>query len=162
MTQMGNQGHGGEGIRVLREYLEAGAIGTVLETHSWQDQVYGTRRREPNKPVPSWVHWDEWLGPAAYREYRDGLHPAPGWYQWKDFGTGLLACVGAHVMDPVHWCLQLRYPSRVTALEQQGETPEVWGTLNTLLVPVPAARPAAVASLLVRWCPGEQGSPYQR
>ena len=25
MTQMGNQGHGGNGIRLLREYLEAGA-----------------------------------------------------------------------------------------------------------------------------------------
>ncbi len=47
MTQMGNQGHAGEGIRVLREYLEAGAIGTIRETHTWQDQVYGGRTARP-------------------------------------------------------------------------------------------------------------------
>ena len=43
MTQMGNQGHAGEGIRVLREYLEAGAIGTVLETHASVSQIYAAR-----------------------------------------------------------------------------------------------------------------------
>ena len=41
MTQMGNQGHASESIRVLREYLEAGAIGTVRETHTWTSQYYG-------------------------------------------------------------------------------------------------------------------------
>jgi hypothetical protein len=141
MTQMGNQGHAGDGIRLLREYIEAGAIGAVLETHSWQDQVYGTRTRHPNKPVPPGVHWNEWLGPRPYVEYRDGLHPSvasgEGWYQWMEYGTGLLACVGAHVMDPPHWALQLTYPSSCVALEQEGQTAEVWGTLNTLLYEFP-------------------------
>ena len=76
MTQMGNQGHAGDGIRLLREYLEAGAIGTVTEVHSWQDQRYGTRIRHPDSPVPPGVHWDEWLGPTPKIPYRDGLHPS--------------------------------------------------------------------------------------
>jgi predicted dehydrogenase len=137
MTQMGNQGHAGEGIRVLREYLEAGAIGNILETHTWQDQVYGGRTRGQNRPVPPGVHWDEWIGPGAWTEYRDGLHPSPGWYQWQDYGTGLLACVGSHTFDAVHWGLQLKYPTSCVALEQEGDTPGVWGTLNTLLYEFP-------------------------
>ena len=137
MTQMGNQGHAGEGIRVLREYLEAGAIGAVLETHTWQNQVYGGRVRAAEKPVPAGVHWDEWIGPGAWTDYRDGLHPSPGWYQWMDYGTGLLACVGAHTFDAVHWGLQLKYPTSCVALEQEGDTPGVWGTLNTLLYEFP-------------------------
>ncbi|MDQ4080927.1 MAG: Gfo/Idh/MocA family oxidoreductase, partial [Gemmatimonadota bacterium] len=32
-TQMGNQGHAGPGTRNLREWIEAGAIGTVREIH---------------------------------------------------------------------------------------------------------------------------------
>lgn len=137
MTQMGNQGHAGEGIRVLREYLEAGAIGTVLETHTWQDQVYGPRTRGVNRPVPQGLHWDEWIGPGAFCDYRDGLHPSPGWYQWMDYGTGLLACVGAHTFDAVFWGLQLKHPSSCVALEQEGRTPDVWPTLNTLLYEFP-------------------------
>ena len=49
MTQMGNQGHAGESIRVLREYLEAGAIGTVLETHTWTSQYYGDKVRQTRR-----------------------------------------------------------------------------------------------------------------
>jgi predicted dehydrogenase len=137
MTQMGNQGHAGEGIRVLREYLEAGAVGNILETHTWQDQVYSGRTRGQNRPVPPGLHWDEWIGPGAFCEYRDGLHPSPGWYQWMDYGTGLLACVGTHTFDAVHWGLQLKYPTSVVALEQEGRTPDVWPTLNTLLYEFP-------------------------
>ena len=156
MTQMGNQGHAGEGIRVLREYLEAGAIGTVLETHSWQDQCYGGRKREPNAPVPPGLHWDEWIGPGAYCEYRGGLHPSYGWYQWQDYGTGLLACVGTHTFDAVHWGLQLKYPTSVEALEQESDTPGVWPTLNTLLYEFP--RPG-LPPLPAYWYDGNRRDP---
>ena len=49
MTQMGNQGHAGESIRALREYLEAGAIGTVLETHTWTSQYYANKVRQTRR-----------------------------------------------------------------------------------------------------------------
>ena len=148
MTQMGNQGHGGNGIRLLREYLEAGAIGTVSEVHCWQDQRYGTRVRHPDKPVPPGVHWDQWLGPTPKIPYRDGLHPSvggqnddtgvgEGWYQLKPYGTGLLLCVGAHVCDPPHWALQLKYPSSCECLETEGQTPDSWGSINRLVFEFP-------------------------
>ena len=53
MTQMGNQGHAGESIRVLREYLEAGAIGTVRETHTFVSQYYADQVRQADKPAPT-------------------------------------------------------------------------------------------------------------
>ena len=137
MTQMGNQGHATDGIRLVREYIESGIIGTVTETHSWQTQVYGTRTHYPNVPQPEWVNWDAWLGPTPYTPYRQGLHQAPGWYQMKTYGTGLLLCVGAHTNDSPHWALQLKYPSSVTCLEQEGQVADVWGELNTLLFEYP-------------------------
>lgn len=33
VTQMGNNGHAGEGLRLTREWIRAGAIGTVREVH---------------------------------------------------------------------------------------------------------------------------------
>jgi hypothetical protein len=35
VTQMGNNGHAGEGLRLTREWLQAGAIGPVREVHCW-------------------------------------------------------------------------------------------------------------------------------
>ena len=72
MTQMGNQGHAGESIRVLREYLEAGAIGTVLETHSWQNQVYGGRTRRRKRRCPPAYTGTSGSAPAS------GPSTAPG------------------------------------------------------------------------------------
>ena len=34
-TQMGNQGHAAEAMRLLKEWIEAGAIGTVREVEAW-------------------------------------------------------------------------------------------------------------------------------
>jgi predicted dehydrogenase len=38
VTQMGNQGHAAEGVRKLREWIEAGLIGTVREVHFWTNR----------------------------------------------------------------------------------------------------------------------------
>ena len=75
LTQMGNQGHCSETFRRACEDLWAGAVGNVTETHSLLGRNFGgTGGRPETKPVPAGVHWDEWLGPAPYRDYHDGLH----------------------------------------------------------------------------------------
>jgi predicted dehydrogenase len=38
VTQMGNQGHSGEGTRRIRDYIRAGVIGPVREVHVWTDR----------------------------------------------------------------------------------------------------------------------------
>ena len=139
-TQMGNQGHASESIRVLREYLEAGAIGAVLETHTWVSQYYGDAVRQPDSPVPNGVHWDEWIGPGPWCNYRRGMHPGgglPAWYIWKDYGTGLMPCVGVHAFDAVHWGLQLQYPTSVEVLGLEEASPGVWPTFSTLCYEFP-------------------------
>ena len=136
MTQMGNQGHAGESIRVLREYLEAGAIGSVRETHTWTSQYYGNKVRRPDEPAPAGLHWDEWIGPGPWCNYRGDLHPN-AWYYWKDYGTGLLPCVGVHAFDAVHWGLQLKYPASVTVVEQEESNPGVWPAFTTLCYEFP-------------------------
>lgn len=138
VTQMGNQGHAFESLRRLCEYLQAGAIGTVRETHSWQGWVYGTRNRLPEEPIPAGLHWDEWLGPAPVRPFHKDIHPNPGWLGWWDFGTSMLGGMGPHVLDPVWYCLKLGHPTTVEAIEQAGGTAESYPTRNTLRYDFPA------------------------
>lgn len=95
-TQMGNQGYCDDGIRRVAEYIAAGAIGNVVETHTILGRNFGgTGGRPQSKPVPANLHWDEWLGPAAFREYHDGLHPF-SWRDWREFGTGTIGDMACH------------------------------------------------------------------
>ena len=53
---MGNNGHAGEGLRLTREWIQAGAIGPVREIHCWSDRPGKWRSRitkGPPRPRPS-------------------------------------------------------------------------------------------------------------
>jgi hypothetical protein len=138
ITQMGNQGHSGEGIRRLREYIEAGAIGNVTETFSWAPTGRGgVGGRLPSKPVPAGLHWEEWIGPAPYRDYHDDLHPKE-WRTWWDFGCGSSGDWGCHNLDGVFTALKLGYPTSAEAMAQVGGSQERFPTLNTIRWEFPA------------------------
>lgn len=131
-TQMGNQGHSSEQIRMLCEWIVDGAIGKVTEVHAWSDRPVGGRpwsdfpimaRPKDTPPVPSTLDWDLWLGPAQYRPYHPIYCPMT-WRGWWDFGTGALGDMGCHILDPAFWALKLGHPSSVQATTTHWE-PEV-------------------------------------
>jgi len=114
-TQMGNQGHAGEGTRQIREWVEAGAIGTVREVQLWTNRPIWPQAIE--RPLeeyytPPWIDWDLWLGPAPARPYHPAYAPFK-WRGWWDFGTGALGDIACHAMDASFWALDLGYPTRI-------------------------------------------------
>jgi hypothetical protein len=120
---MGNQGHSYESIRVLKEWLDAGAIGNVTEVHAWTDRPVGgdpwsdfaVRARPTETPsVPETLDWDRWLGPAPLRPYSPEYLPLK-WRAWLDFGTGPLGDMGCHIIDPAFWTLDLGAPQTIEA-----------------------------------------------
>jgi predicted dehydrogenase len=118
-TQMGNQGHSGEGIRLLCEWVWDGAIGKIREAHAWTNrpvwpQGLEVDRPEETPPVPPGLDWDLWLGPARVRPFHPTYHPAK-WRAWCDFGTGALGDMACHIVDPLFWALKLKYPVSVEA-----------------------------------------------
>jgi predicted dehydrogenase len=124
-TQMGIQGHSGEGIRLIREWIADGAIGEVREVdawctlsyypwgHAWWSSRWG-RRPKDTPPPPKTLDWDLWLGPAPARPYHPAYHPKV-WRCWWDFGVGMMGDRGTHTLDPVVWALGLGPPSSVEA-----------------------------------------------
>jgi predicted dehydrogenase len=121
-TQMGNQGHSGDGYRVLCEYIWGGAIGDVTEVYHWSDCSNGgfTDKFAP-KAAPANLNWDAWIGPAPYREFHDELHPH-SWHGWHDFGGGALGNRGCHIMDGAHWALKLGGPCAIELEDANGGT----------------------------------------
>jgi predicted dehydrogenase len=151
-TMMGNQGHCDEGYRRLCEYLWAGAIGDVLETHSWSGFVNGgAGGRPPAKPIPAGLHWDQWLGPAPYRDYHEGLHPAYWRYYW-DFGTGGLGDWGCHNLDGAFWALKPAGPLTVECLGTIGGSQEKYPQASRIRWNVPARQ--GLPAVQVYWYDG--------
>lgn len=127
ITQMGNQGHAGEGCRLLREWVQAGVLGEVREVVSWTNRPFFPPWREPvgsfKAPdhskfvpvVPKKLNWDAWLSVASPRPYDPAYAPWK-WRGWWDFGTGAFGDVACHIMDGAYWALDLGAPTAVEAM----------------------------------------------
>jgi len=151
VTQMGNQGHAGDGLRLYREYIDAGAIGKVKEVHVWSDRA-GTPERawwpqgitapQDSEPVPETLDWDLWLGPAKWRPHNSAYAPFK-WRGWWDFGCGALGDMAVHNADPAFFALELDAPTAVEAetSEVNNDTFPKWNIIHYYF-PAKGARPA--------------------
>jgi predicted dehydrogenase len=125
-TQMGNQGHSGDGVRDLAEMVWAGAIGEVREVHVWTDRPAGRwphgnpKTPPPGEPVPANLDWDLWLGAAPQREYNP-LYAPFKWRGWWDFGCGALGDMACHIMDPAFFAMKLDQAKTFTVEPVQQE-----------------------------------------
>jgi len=119
ITQLGNQGHSFDSMRVLREWIEAGAIGTVREVHAMCKSDYSRINQleavKQGQPVPATLDWNLWLGPAQFRPYHSTYVPGK-WRSWRAFGTGVIGDWTCHVIDPVFWTLDLGAPTHIQAV----------------------------------------------
>lgn len=144
VTQMGNQGHAGDGCRRLREWVQAGVLGEVREVYSWTDRpgdwwppVKGRPDHAKGGPsVPATLNWDAWLGVAPQRPYDPAYTPV-NWRGWWEFGTGSLGDVGCHIMDGAYWALDLGAPDAVEAMVA-GATAEGVATASVVTFHFPA------------------------
>jgi len=120
VTQLGNQGHSFDHIRMFCEWIWDGAIGKVTEVHARCGSNYSKIRRleEVAKAgevaVPDMLDWDLWLGPAQHRPYHRAYLPGQ-WRGWMPFGCGVIGDWVCHVVDPVFWALKLGAPTSVQA-----------------------------------------------
>jgi predicted dehydrogenase len=130
-TQMGNQGHSTEDIRLMVEWIRDGAIGPVREVHAWtgagkDSLIERVTRPEGTPQVPAGLDWQRWLGPVESRPYHPEYFPY-NWRGWWAFGNGALGDMGCHNIDAAFWALDLRYPESVeaSAVELNDETAPV-------------------------------------
>ncbi len=152
VTQMGNQGNSGEGIRQICEWIWAGVIGDVTEVYTWTNRPVwpqGLVRPAETPPVPATLDWDLWLGTAPYRPYHPAYLPF-SWRGWWDFGTGALGDMACHIVDPVFKALKLGYPESVEA--SASVFVENWSPIDNL--------ESAPNSSMIRFkFPGRDGMP---
>ena len=89
VTQMGNQGHAGEGCRLLKEWVRAGVLGEVRNVVSWTNRpgkFWPHVKEMPDHSkfipvIPSTLNWDAWLNIARERPY-DPAYAPQNWRGW--------------------------------------------------------------------------------
>jgi len=160
VTQMGNQGHAGNGLRLYYEFIKDGAIGTVKEVHVWTDRAgvpggrawwpQGVGRPSGTPPVPETLDWDLWLGPAPMRPYHPDYVP----FTWRgrfDYGCGALGDMAVHNADPAFFALDLGAPTAAEAASSpvNNETFPKWSII-TYYFPAKGKRPAVT----MKWYDG--------
>ncbi len=156
-TQMGNQGHSGEGIRQTCEWIWDGAIGEIREVHAWSDVGGWADGEKPKEtpPVPPDFDWELWLGPALDRPYSPAYAPY-NWRGWWDFGTGAIGDMACHNLDPAFWALHLKHAESVEALSTE-VGPETVSDDSTVRYEFPAQR--SMPPVTVTWYDGPRRPP---
>jgi predicted dehydrogenase len=120
-TQTGNQRMNSEGRQLAVEVLSKDMLGPAITAHVWTGSSRG--KAEPITkpapvPVPDWLDWDLWLGPAEKQAYHEKIVPS-FWRSWWDFGSAGLGDWGVHLLDVVMYS----YPELTSPVTVRTETP---------------------------------------
>lgn len=117
VTQMGNQGGSGNGVRKAKEIFDAGLIGDVHTAHAWTNRPVwpqGIPTPTGQHEIPKELDWDLWLGTAPKIDFNPAYLPF-NWRGWWAYGTGALGDMACHIMDPIYRILPILYPDSVEA-----------------------------------------------
>ncbi|WP_299580865.1 Gfo/Idh/MocA family oxidoreductase [uncultured Sunxiuqinia sp.] len=124
VSQMGNQGHTTNGIRLTKEWYEAGVLGEVKEVIAWQGKINFEKDGYFGKPttfppqeqkVPEGLDWNLWQGPVPERPFNN-LYAPRTWRGFYDYGNGKLGDWCCHTLDAPFWALDLGLPHTVEAI----------------------------------------------
>jgi predicted dehydrogenase len=155
---MGNQVQSHPHYQMAVRLVHDGAIGKVKEVHSWQSGklrwLLTDDRPAGSDPVPATLHWDEWLGGAPARPYKDQLYHPFNWRAWQDYSNGQLGDFGCHILDPVFLALELTAPQTVRA-EAAPLNREVWPLWSKVHYAFPRTQRTSGPTLPLTWYDGE-------
>ena len=102
VVQMGFQNRSASQGFSAREYIRDGKLGKIVTVKTYF-MLGGSKWTErPDAPVPEWLDWDRWLGPAPYRPFNPSIvaeHGRGGWQRYWAYSGGLLDDEASHTLD---------------------------------------------------------------
>jgi len=132
LVQMGNQQRSSSLTIEAMQKIHDGVIGRAYFGKAW----YSNRRTSigigKQMPVPEYLDWDLWQGPAPRRPYTDNVHPY-NWHWFWHWGTGETLNNGTHEVDLCLWALNVKYPLKVSASGGRYHFKDDWEFYDTIV-----------------------------
>jgi predicted dehydrogenase len=101
-------------IDAKKRVVEAGLLGTVGHVEMCCYFPMRANGNPPVEPVPDFLDYEMWTGPAPLRPY-DGLPHLRWWRTFMEYGNGITGDMCVHMFDTVRWMLGLGWPKRISA-----------------------------------------------
>ncbi len=132
-VQMGNQRRSWPNVMQAISELKNGIIGRPYFGKGWYSNNRGPIGNGKVVPVPGWLNWDLWQGPAPREAYKDNIvHYNWHWF-WK-WGTGEALNNGTHMVDLLRWGFDADYPEKVSSNGGRYRYNDDWQTPDTQVI----------------------------
>ena len=115
VTQMGNLIHAGENYHRVVEIVRSGVLGKISQTRVWMAADRSGLGRPADGSPPAGCDYDFWLGPAPARPFNPNRFTFNWRYFW-DYGGGILTDFCCHIVDLVHWAMDVDAPRTISAV----------------------------------------------
>jgi predicted dehydrogenase len=130
VIQMGVQGRSGarnmEGIKDIKD----GLIGEIYMAKAWYVNGRKTIGYGKKAPVPEWLNWELWQGPAPREDYKDNVVHY-NWHWFRKWGTGEMGNNAIHQLDCCLWALGFDHPELVTSYGGRYHFKDDWEFCDT-------------------------------
>jgi predicted dehydrogenase len=132
LVQMGNQQRSSDHTIEIMDKIKSGLIGRPYFGKAWYSNTRKSIGVGKVIPVPEYLDWDLWQGPAPRKEYKDNVHPY-NWHWFWNWGTGETLNNGTHEVDLCRWALGVDYPNTVSAAGGRYHFKDDWEFYDTLI-----------------------------
>jgi predicted dehydrogenase len=101
-------------IDVKKQVVEGGLLGKIGHVEMCCYYHMRANGNPPLEPVPDYLDYEMWTGPAPLRPY-DGSPHKRWWRTFMEYGNGIMGDMCVHMFDTARWMLNLDWPKRITS-----------------------------------------------